>query len=814
MSLYSLSPNSDDATPGEGTLRVEVPHWSASVSVFDERHQDVAGDYTLRQSVAAPGTYEAAFSLAPGIYQVETVLGDQAVRELVPVQSDHTTYVAREGTAARRAFRIDASAPLAGAANTRARHQDAAAKWSQEPTWSAAPGGESQLFLFVRTLASDPDPGFAGGLKLLDAAGRLVTDFSSGVRRNSAQGWVACNADLPPGAYILRRGGRNISLRFQPLYLAAGWQTQVFLLAERYPRLHMLSLNMAPRGAGFRPDDESAMAAEVLLSGLSGGTSADLVLGNHIASLLSGKLSNPWLAIVAAHALCMVRQQSSRSAAAGKVVPARQRHVLTALEPLRDHPDAAALLLAADRPAAAPFWSPPLLRVSLRMIREHATRFLETVPDGSLTDLVLDDRIVNSPWTAWNTLSWTPTFGPDAASAAGHGRSLLKVRRAQEQRDEMLARYGATLARVATPAAPVYYLASESRESDWRIARLVPAVLAQAAAHEPGGDTSAAVAQTMIRPSPTATAPDAITVAVEQNLSHLLDDVNAHTISTSLGVPLARTAQSLERLQTPPAGDDAGAHAAGTAPPLASAVLDAIVDQTLRPIAREVAASRKRGKGSRRPAYIEECVPKLLGEADRLQAAAQRPPTGAGKYAARMGAAAERAHRIADELLAAAGYTVLTDPEGRIVFGNGAFRIFLSHALDTQAAPRKPASEAARQAAGQHAWETALRRMPPGNSDVPVPAPFSHHAGDLWRLQRTAVKDESGDTRAYLNVLHNPRGKPITGGNLRDIARVLPLLTQSVLLLIDGETEERDENLEEIERLVTELEGIVDNASA
>jgi hypothetical protein len=448
------------------------------------------------------------------------------------------------------------------------------------------------------------------------------------------------------------------------------------------------------------------------------------------------------------------------------------------------------------------------------MIREHATRFLDTIPDGSLTDLVLDDRIVNSPWTAWNTLSWTPTFAPDAASAAGHGRSLLKVRRAQEQRDEMLVRYGGALARVATPAAPVYYLASESRESDWQIARLVPAVLTQAAAHEPGGDTSM-VAQTMIRPAPSATAPYSITVDVEQNLSHLLDDVNAHAISSSLGVPLARTAQNLERLRTPPAGDDAGGtYADDTAPPVASSVLDAVVEQTLRPIAREVAAPRKRGKGSRNPAFIEECAPKLLGEADRLLAAAQRPPSGARKYAARLSAAAERAHRIADELLAAAGYTILTDAEGRIVFGNGAFRIFLSHDLDTHTARRKPASDATRLAAGQHAWQTALRKMPLGNSDVPVPARFSHHAGDLWQLQRTAVKDDSGDTRAYLNVLHNPHGKRITGGNLRDIARVLPLLTQSVLLFVDGEADERDENLEEIEGLLTQLEDIVGAAGA
>jgi hypothetical protein len=46
MSLYSLTPESDNATssPGKGTLQVDVPHWSARIRILDDRQQIITGD--------------------------------------------------------------------------------------------------------------------------------------------------------------------------------------------------------------------------------------------------------------------------------------------------------------------------------------------------------------------------------------------------------------------------------------------------------------------------------------------------------------------------------------------------------------------------------------------------------------------------------------------------------------------------------------------------------------------------------------------------------------------------------------------------
>ena len=76
------------------------------------------------------------------------------------------------------------------------------------------------------------------------------------------------SAELPSGGYIIWRGGRNASVRFQPIYLVSGWTTHVFLAGGRYPRLHSLTMGMAPRDAGFRADDDSILAIHVLLQSL------------------------------------------------------------------------------------------------------------------------------------------------------------------------------------------------------------------------------------------------------------------------------------------------------------------------------------------------------------------------------------------------------------------------------------------------------------------------------------------------------------------------------------------------------------------
>ncbi|HEU0301448.1 MAG TPA: hypothetical protein VFR37_18460, partial [Longimicrobium sp.] len=288
---------SDPASPaaGSGTLVVELPHWSAEVRVLDNLYQPVTG------VLAGEGSDPAVkVSLPPGIYEVEVSLGARSARESVLVRPGRPVTLGREKWAS---LASTSAAPLAGTDSMREAHAAAAVEWSRKPLRSTS-GSDSRLFVFVRTLEPKRYPQFAEGLRLLDADGREVADLSREGRRDAAQGWTAFCADLSAGLYILRRGRSGVRLRQQPVFLSAGWETQVFVAARNRPSLRTLMLNMAPRGAGFTPHDDAAAAAEVAMDALRlGPRGRHVVTGAHMEALLRGEHQNPWLAILAAYAL-------------------------------------------------------------------------------------------------------------------------------------------------------------------------------------------------------------------------------------------------------------------------------------------------------------------------------------------------------------------------------------------------------------------------------------------------------------------------------------------------------------------------------
>ena len=189
------------------------------------------------------------------------------------------------------------TAPTARWAKDHTSQVQGAEKWSRQVTWPSAPGGDSRLFLFVRTADPQAHRTFAEGLELLDGNTNLLSDLSEGVQKNARGGWLAFNADLPAGYYILRRGRRGVRVRQQPLYLCAGWETQVFIKAQAAPSLRTLAIHMARRGAGYRPDDETTLACEAVLDGMGRTASRNVIDNEMVIALLNDKLENPWLGI-------------------------------------------------------------------------------------------------------------------------------------------------------------------------------------------------------------------------------------------------------------------------------------------------------------------------------------------------------------------------------------------------------------------------------------------------------------------------------------------------------------------------------------
>src|SRR6185369_7199304 len=185
--------------------------------------------------------------------------------EWMPVNEGKVTLVSPK---AWTGLKFTSASPLNDIDNFNKTHTEKAVEASRKITWTTSQGN-SRLFLFVRTL--DPKTygdTFSDGLQLLDTAGQLVTDFSGNIEKNKKQGWMAFNADLPSGGYILRRGRSGVHLRHQVFYLCEGWETQIFLNSRGFPSLSTWSLNMARIGLGFHPYNEAISAAEVITDNL------------------------------------------------------------------------------------------------------------------------------------------------------------------------------------------------------------------------------------------------------------------------------------------------------------------------------------------------------------------------------------------------------------------------------------------------------------------------------------------------------------------------------------------------------------------
>ncbi len=528
-----------------GTLIVQVPHWSAEVRVYNNLLQLVTGPVKIHTSPDAPEVSQAEIKLAEGIYKVEATLEGQTESQFVGIQYNKPTTIKKDSW---NNLKLSSAAPLAGTATTHEWHTHPAVEWSRKVTWADSPGGAkrtSRLFLFVRTTEPDRYKSYAEGLRLLDASGELITDFSSGVQQDPQYGWTAFCADLEPGCYILRRGRGGIRLRQQPLYLCPNWETQVFLEAKASPSLRTQTLNMAPRGKGFHPNDEAAIAAEAVLDSFRyGGSVEHLIVKEKLSSLLSGKFENPWLGILAAYAL--------RSHLEGPMGEEDQEarnlltHVMGFLDKFGDHPDVRALKLNPDEAAPKPIPYPPLLVKGLRMVQHHARKFAGTIPQHGLTDFVLGSLVVNSPWTAWRHLKTGP--------------SVL------ERIDPAVVETGKTIARILTGTALTHaatYLQSASPKVPVRrVADVIKETGKKLAA--PGANVYdvASFAVNALRDAPLLDAiqalmqqrdldalPESVTVNREQKINDLLQGVKAEEISQVTGLSVDHTESSLKRLR-------------------------------------------------------------------------------------------------------------------------------------------------------------------------------------------------------------------------------------------------------------------------
>jgi hypothetical protein len=770
--------SSDSRGTEPGTLVLWVPHWAATVRVFDNQYTPIATPSA--QTEGERGRYEVRVDLPPGVYLIDVELSGSSDSEWVSIRAKKETIVPPERWASLQLLtptplEVPASTPSSRPPRAWAGEAE---KWSRQLTWNSSRPGRARLFIFVQTPDVTAYPNFANSLTLLDQDSAPLAKLAGPhVTFDPAAGWLAFNTDLQGGFYIVSRHGPG-AFRYQlPVYVCDGWETQLFLAGGKGPSFRSLTMHMAPHGHGFRREDEIAEASEAVLSALRRESAIGTVVkSTHLKRLLHSEQRNPWLAVLAAYALTLAEEENQHPTAGTKAVtgdPALKQDIMDFLRAtIGSHPDVRALGIDLQRAAPEPFPHPPLLRIGMQRVQQNATRFASTVPLNSLTERALALMITSSPWSVWcepTTAQTTAAEERDAPAAASGVAAPVAKSRTPRQSVTRVAGLGAS--------APVFRPTPKEDSAKTRTTELrrafynLPVFKA---------------AQQMISDAATPVV-DRIVINTAEAAGKLLSEIDPEQVSTLAGIPLGRAQDTLNQLKS---------KVGRTAATKGTATERAILQYALRlGSAATWAQSDTAGTPAAPPSAgssLEECVSALRNAAALLSAMAK--PADDPEVANRGQALAARLSSVAEALLRRADLIVLTDVSGKFLYANGAFTLILA-----QPSGSKALDGVCRR------WAEWLHTLPLGRSTgVKSPADPTTR---LWTVRRVAVEDESTQGRtAFVNILeHEPRA-PLTDEVFEYLASVTPKITLNASFFQYGSSKRVVSSLEALERIAADLE--------
>jgi PAS domain-containing protein len=816
----------------QGWLEVEVPQWTAQVRIYDGRFLAVPSVGMVKEHPPGTKRYVSETVLAAGTYKVEVTADGLSKSDSVRVRPGQLTRVSQD-PGEWESLGANCAAPLANAASHREWQTEPAVEWSRKATWKKFANSGSRLFLFVRTLQPEKYKKFAKGLSLWDAEGNPVTDFRAGVEIDAQKGWLAFCADLPAGGYVIRRGRSGVRLRHQPIYLCEGWETQIFLLSKGSPSLRRSTINMARYGAGFRDDDESAVAAQAIFDGLMQDTGhLQLAMSEKMNRLLEGKFENPWFGILATCMLMLVQEEAlERPTAevpaaedAAKINRLLQKGLGFLSAEVGEHPDVRALQLKEDEPPREPFPFPPLLWRCLRRVQRHGTRFADTIPLGSLTDSIVGNFLSDSPWTAWRKqglpLKIDRTLSLAAPHASTAARLAAKAKGLTERVERAILDFNApaVLAQTAQPKFVISRLDSQTPKAVWHGSAVVSADEPMSSAPPPGSLAEVPLIQLvkyLVEKHELSDLPEKIVLNVGRALEDILEHAESEVkkISTASGLPLSRVENALQRLrrqseepeQLPKWVSDL--IGATTQTVLQYALLnderrDRLTTPGVSSAAESDAADDEQTSPAEAATQIRVAANRLsavvLGEEGQARSRSPSAPLGEHEKA-QVKQLFERLSNLADLLLDTADFVAVTTREGRIIYGNSAFLSLLSHKGATAASGRH--SKEMRKL-NRRVWENILAQQDAGQTQ------FDDPTGEgSWALKRTAIEDESsGELYAYLNGLWREGVQPAMSEAVVEIQELLPSLTLHTSVFSYSTGDDRNKHLGKIGEITSRLE--------
>jgi hypothetical protein len=390
--LSTVSRFQPEMTTNAARLRVELPHWAADVHLFDDLSQPVHDVPPLRAE--SGGRYVTEIDVPAGIYDLEVTFLGKTFRDEISLS------VGRPHTWTPPDW-SQLTAP-SGLKTTHEQIEEMVR--SKKRTWQEAQG-DSQLRLSICMIDKEGKPAPIRPMRLcqFDENGNetLITDLTNTSER-PAEGQIAFGAHLPSGHYVMKSQTPEGSFWCRPVYLAAGWSTNIAISVDRSPTgQRLVSLCMSERDRESPADSSVDVAYLAVLDALTRGTETQFITKEHIHALTTRE--DPWLAVLASYALLpgiesepfRARRGADRDSG-GLFRELRQ----FAASRLPDHPDVRALELSSES-MSAPFPHPPLLLAALRRAQVHAAKWRGTIPPDSLTDRLLDEVAPGAPWTTW-----------------------------------------------------------------------------------------------------------------------------------------------------------------------------------------------------------------------------------------------------------------------------------------------------------------------------------------------------------------------------------------------------------------------------
>ena len=404
----STSPSPDPAATV--ALEIDTDNPAAEVFLLDPQLQLIArgiGSLRTRQ--------------VPGVYKIRVRLGRDSEDKLILLDADAAEHI--------KAPVFASPAPLGDTALAQTAHAAAAERCSQETTVFHGTG--SSIFILVRdvTRGRQTTPrrdNLAAGLSLATFEGSTIVNESSAWTRSPASdAWVACQARLAPGTYVLEQQTPQGRLA-RAIVASPGWQTQVFLMGDEGGDRAAGQPAVAPAGSFemgtvlMARDHFVSRSSDSKLTELARIALADErpILGDRLRQLLTQKFVNPLQGIFGAHLMLLARDREGSPREIGRStrasLPSRESRfdaglyndVVFNLRELvgGEHPDVEALSLQCSDASLRTrnvFAVPPMLRRSWSLV-VAASNDQPAILDVKLWERVMA-RTMTAPFLSWLT---------------------------------------------------------------------------------------------------------------------------------------------------------------------------------------------------------------------------------------------------------------------------------------------------------------------------------------------------------------------------------------------------------------------------